>query len=268
LRFDLWQNFNGPFPDGGSGSTQITGAGIGTAGGTPQWPGGTQDSLWFAATADGGSSVDYRAYSPAAPTGYTEASGIFAAGSRGEAAPYYAELGEESAPLEQQGLFVNQTGATYPGTMGMQWHDVVIAKQGNTVTWTVDGLLLATVDVSSVTLGGSNILFMFSDINAGSSIDPDAPYVAFGLIDNVRVEQLPSEVTPATIEGIVVENTTVRITFTAQDAQPGDFTVVSSASVADGYAAETGATITSIGANRFQATLPVSGSERFYRIRR
>ncbi len=36
LRFDLWQNLNGPFPDGGSGSTQITGAGIGTAGATLQ----------------------------------------------------------------------------------------------------------------------------------------------------------------------------------------------------------------------------------------
>src|SRR5688572_29037799 len=32
VRFDMWINFNGPFPGGGSGSTQMTGGGIGTSG--------------------------------------------------------------------------------------------------------------------------------------------------------------------------------------------------------------------------------------------
>jgi hypothetical protein len=38
--------------------------------------------------------VDYRAYSPAAATGYTEASGVFAAGARDAGNAYYAELGQ------------------------------------------------------------------------------------------------------------------------------------------------------------------------------
>ncbi len=268
LRFDLWQNFNGPFPDGGSGSTQIAGAGIGTAGTTPQWPAGTQDSLWFAATADGGSSVDYRAYSPAAPTGYTEASGIFTANSRDNGNAYYAELGRETAPEGQVALFPNQTGATYTGAMGMQWRDVVITKQGNTVTWHVDGLLLATVDVSAITFGGDNILFMYSDINATSSTDPLAPETAFGLVDNVRVELLPSgPVEPASITGISLTGGSVTITFTAAGGTAADFSVEGSATVSGPYAPET-ATITSTGANSFQAVLPAAGAAHFYRIKR
>ncbi|MBK9138353.1 MAG: hypothetical protein IPM17_06245 [Verrucomicrobia bacterium] len=268
LRFDLWQNFNGPFPDGGPGSTQIAGAGIGTAGTTPQWPGGTQDSLWFAATGDGGSGVDYRAYSPAAPTGYTEASGIFAANARDNGNPYYAELGRETAPDNQLALFPTQTGATYPGTMGMQWRDVVITKQGNTVTWHVDGLLIATVDVSAINFGGGNILFMHSDINAGSSTDPLAPDLAFSLVDNVRVEQLPAgPAEPATITNIAVSGSTVTLTFTAPGGAPGDFAVVGGAAVNGPYAPEV-ATITSTGANTFQAVLPAVGAARFYQITR
>ncbi len=268
LRFDLWQNFNGPFPDGGPGSTQIAGAGIGTAGTSPQWPGGTQDSLWFAATGDGGSGVDYRAYSPAAPTGYTEASGIFAANARDNGNPYYAELGRETAPDNQLALFPSQTGATYPGTMGMQWRDVVITKQGNTVTWHVDGLLIATVDVSTINFGGGNILFMHSDINAGSSADPLAPDLAFSLVDNVRVELLPAgPAEPATITNIAVSGGTVTLTFTAPGGAPGDFAVVGGAAVNGPYAPEV-ATIASTGANTFQAVLPAAGATRFYQITR
>ena len=61
LSFDWWANFNGPFPGGGSGSTQLSTFGVGTAGATPQWPGGAQDSVWFGATGDGGSAADWRA---------------------------------------------------------------------------------------------------------------------------------------------------------------------------------------------------------------
>lgn len=268
LRFDLWQNFNGPFPAGGSGSTQITGAGIGTAGTTPQWPAGTQDSLWFAATGDGESSTDYRAYSPVAPTGYDVASGVFAAGSRDHANLYYAELGREAAPNAQLEQFENQTGVTHSGAMGMQWRDVVITRQGNTVTWVVDGLLLATVDVSAIAFGGGNILFMYSDINAGSSTDPNASDMAFGLVDNVRVELLPAgPAEPANITGITVEGANVKITFTATSGSAGDFSVEGAATVNGPYAVET-ATIVSTAANTFQATLPATSAAHFYRIKR
>ena len=70
LQFDWWENFNGPAPVGGSGSTQLGTFGVGTSGTSPQWPGGTQDSIWFGGTGDGNSSSDWRAYSPA-PAGVT-----------------------------------------------------------------------------------------------------------------------------------------------------------------------------------------------------
>ena len=65
--FDWWANFNGPFPAGGSGSANLSTFGIGTAGDVTQWPGGTQDSVWFGAVGDGNSSSDWRAYSTAGP---------------------------------------------------------------------------------------------------------------------------------------------------------------------------------------------------------
>lgn len=196
LRFDMWLNFNGPAPAGGSGSTQITGAGIGTAGTSAQIAGGTIDSVNFGASGEGGSSVDYRAYTPAAQTGLTEASGVFAAGTqtgaRNNSDPYYAGFGGESAPAAQLALYSQQSGTTAAGTLGWAWRDVEILKAGNSLTWTVDGLLLATVDLTTAgTLGGNNILFSQYDINAGPSTEATSADLAFGLIDNIQVTVVP-----------------------------------------------------------------------------
>jgi predicted peptidase len=120
-----------------------------------------------------------------------------------------------------------------------------------------------------VTFGGGNILFMLSDINAGSSADADSPYVAFGLVDNVRVETLTTVAPePAQITGIKLEGGNVKITFTAQNAQPADFTVEGAGTVPGTFSAETGATILAVGAGQFEATLPAGAGQRFFRIRR
>ena len=50
LHYDLWMNANGPFPAGGTGSTQHHTSGLGTAGNRVQWNTGTADGVWFAAT--------------------------------------------------------------------------------------------------------------------------------------------------------------------------------------------------------------------------
>jgi hypothetical protein len=195
IRFDAWLNSIGPFPAGGSGSTQVTGFGYGTAGATAQWAGGVQDSVHFGATAEGGSSVDYRAYSSAAATGYLPASGVFAAGTSGtpdprnDTHPHYAGLGNKVPPAAQTAIYPSQTGTTNTGTAGMAWRDMLITKEGDTLTWHLDGLLIATVDLSTVTLGGSNILFNHYDINANSTTNQDR--LIFGLIDNIRVEVIP-----------------------------------------------------------------------------
>jgi hypothetical protein len=203
VTFDLWSNFNGPFPAGGSGSTQMSTFGVGTSGTVAQWAGGTQDSVWFAATGDGNSASDWRAYSPAAPTRYTDTSGVYAAGNTAGSTnhnhPYYAGFGTVTAPADQLTLFPQQSGTTLVGSIGMEWHQVQIEKVGNLITWRVDGTLIATVDASTITLGGGNIFFGHSDTNATSSTDPNAGALLFTLIDNVVVTPVPE---PASVLGV------------------------------------------------------------------
>ncbi|HRX87022.1 MAG TPA: hypothetical protein P5572_18515, partial [Phycisphaerae bacterium] len=186
LAFDLWANFNGPFPGGGSGSTNLSVAGVLTAGTSVNYP-GVIDSIYFGATGDGGSSADWRAYSPDAAASYQNGDPVYAAPSRNNTDPYYASFGSVEAPADQLTLFPQQTGVTNPGSAGMAWHLVEINKAGNFVTWQVDGVLIATVDITGMTLGGDNILFGHSDINGTSSTDTNAPDLLFTLIDNVRV---------------------------------------------------------------------------------
>jgi hypothetical protein len=192
LRFDMWFNFNGPAPGGGSGSTQISGAGIGTAGTSSQIGGGLIDSINFGTSGEGGSSTDYRAYATAAQSSYQDTSGVYAAGNvagvRNSSHAYYAGFGGASAPAAQLTLFPQQTGTTAVGAPGWAWRDVRIVKSGNIVTWSMDGLLLATVDATTAgALGGGNILFNQYDINATASTDANASALLFGLIDNVVV---------------------------------------------------------------------------------
>lgn len=195
LKFDWWENFNGGFPVGGSGSTQMSAFGIGTAGATAQWPGGVQDSVWFGATGDGNSSSDWRAYSTAAATSYPDASAVYAAGAvtgnRNQSHAYYASFGNVAAPAAQLALYPQQSGTTLAGSAGMEWHDVEIAKIGTKATWRVDGVLIATIDLTTVTLGGGNIFLGHSDTNATSSTDVNDVNLLFTLIDNVVVEGIP-----------------------------------------------------------------------------
>ena len=203
LRADVWQNFNGPFPAGGSGSTQMTWGGIGTAGTTAQFPGTGVGGVGFAASGDGGTASDYRAYTnvgaPLAPS-----TGAYAAGnqpvppattpdSRNNTDPYYGNngFGGETAPEDQLALFPQQSGTTAAGTQGMAWHLWEITKIDNTVTWTIDGVTIATVDVTNEPFAGENIFFGQFDINATSSADPNARSLLFGLVDNVEVIQVP-----------------------------------------------------------------------------
>ena len=196
IRFDAWMNVIGPFPGGGSGSTQMMTFGWGTNGNTTQWAGATH-SLLFAASGDGGVSQDYRVYRGTGGAPMLPSTGVYAAGmsdtnpdSRNNTEPYYASLGNEVAPDAQLALFPNQSGITAGGTFGMAWRDVVIEKIGTTVTWTVDGLLIATVPIEGFNFGGEDIVFGMFDINANASIDPN-DFLNAAIIDNVVVETVP-----------------------------------------------------------------------------
>ena len=200
LIFDWWGNYNGPVNGGGNGVSQVSQFGIGTAGASTQWIGApNKDSVFFAATLDGGSASDYRAYSTAAPTSYAAGNAVYSApgGAINHSDAYYATPfpAGATAPAAQLALFPLQTDSTAAGVAGFRWHLVEIAKQGNLVTWTVNGTRLATVDLNTVTLGGGNILFGHSDTNTGASIDETHPQLLFTLIDNVRVVPEPSGLT-------------------------------------------------------------------------
>jgi len=203
VEFDWWANFNGPFPGGGSGSTNLSTFGIGTAGVAPQWPGGVQDSVWFAGTGDGGSSADWRAYSSAAPTSYPDGSPVYPFTTRDNTNPYFAGFGGNAAPAAQLVLFPQQTGITAVGSGGMEWHQVQFTKAGTTATWHVDALLMATIDLNTVILGGGNILFGHSDVNGTSSTDPNDAALLLTLIDNVNVIPEPGSLTLLALAGLL-----------------------------------------------------------------
>lgn len=202
MRFDMWMNFNGPAPGGGNGSTIVGGAGYGTAGTSAQVA-GVADSVFIGATVDGGSSADYRVYAPAHAISYQDAAHIIAddpgsplvyyCGSRnntGGGNYYVTNFPGQPVPAAQTALYPQQTGTAANGTLAFAWHDVVLKKVANTITYTIDGVLIATADTTDAgTLGGANILFNAYDINSTASTDPNAAALQFVLIDNVRITE-------------------------------------------------------------------------------
>jgi hypothetical protein len=207
----LWQNSIGPFTaseqDGGSGSTQTTLYGWGTAGGSAQWAGG-RDSVVFGTTGEGNSTADWRVY-PNSVTQPTTDPPYVADDAQGNVQsnlhPYYvANFPGQAPPAAQQALFpASQTaGAPQNGTTAFKWHEVVLSKRGNTLSWTIDGVPIANVDLTGVpALGGSNISLGQSDINATASTNANVRSLLFGLIDNLEVEVIP-EPASATMLGL------------------------------------------------------------------
>lgn len=254
LRFDAWFNFNGPLPGGGSGSTQVGGAGYGTAGTTAQVA-GVADSVFIGGTADGGSSADYRVYSPAHSVSYQDGayqigssldgsdpgdpnSGfVYAAenGTRnvvpGATSGYYAtNFPGQAVPTAQWTLFPQQTNSAGPnapgtphnGALGFKWRDISLQKIGNTITYLIDGVLIATVNVQDAgTLGGTNILFNHYDINAGASADANRTNLIFTLIDNVRVTEFTNVVSVTAASPDAKEAGPVSGTFTITRSASG-----------------------------------------------
>ena len=196
LHFDGWINVNGPFPDGGAGSTELLTAGIGTSGTRTEWngSGSTADGCYFSVNGDGGSSdttttaADYNAYigSTVQLTGTGDYRADTDVTARGNGNFYYTTAFPHgaAAPAMQQAFYPQQSGNLNPGTFGLAWHDVIVSKRGSTVDWVVDGIRIATI--SNATFNANNVSIGFWD-PFGSSL-PDNNMLSFGLVDNVRVE--------------------------------------------------------------------------------
>jgi hypothetical protein len=203
MRWDWWLNYNGPLNAGGAGSTQIGGAGFGTAATFANVPTAI-DCIFVGCSGDGaGTTADYRVYSPAFSASLQDASGVYAAGtvgSRNNANAYYqATFPPQSATNNcpgQLALYPQQTGLTQGGSAGMRWNDISLKKVGDIITYTINGLLIATIDISTNgTLGGANIVFGHFDINTGASTDVNATNLAFSLVDNIRITEFTNVVT-------------------------------------------------------------------------
>lgn len=273
LRFDMWLNYIGPLGVGGLGSTQHGSAGIGTSGTRAIWPFGASDGVWFTASSDGGvidtnvSTADYAVY--LADAIQTPDSGFYAAGTgttaRGSGNVYYNLWGGVAAPASQLSAHSSQTGVTPIGSLGMSWHSMTITKAGTNVTWDVDGrrLAMASFDPSTLILG-DNVFVGHHDWFTSVVTNPA---VQFGLVDNVRVENLIISLGP-TITGIVVTNGNVQIDFTGTVADlPASFALQSTSILGVNFS-DVSATITSQGSGTFRAIRALGGTQQFYQIRR
>src|SRR4029079_11411159 len=108
---------------------------------------GVASSVWFAATGDGNSAADWRAYSSAAVASYGDGNAVYGpALTRNSSDAYYnTAFGTKTAPAAQVTLFPQQTGISVAGSSAWAWHSVVIDRTTSNVTWTVDGKLIANV---------------------------------------------------------------------------------------------------------------------------
>jgi len=200
VKFDMWINANGPFPGGGGGSTEFFTAGVGTTGDHLQWAADTADGAWFGVTGEGGSgnSGDFRAH--IGGTRQAAESGAYAAGttadSRNNNNAHYADaFPGQSPPAAQAAAFPDkQTGAVANGAVGFAWRQVTITKIGDSVTWAIDGVTIATLEQSlgAFTTEG-NIFVGYYD--AFSSVSDNAA-TSFGLVDNIRVVEIQTTVPP------------------------------------------------------------------------
>jgi hypothetical protein len=211
VTFNMWQNYVGPLGVGGSGSTQLSTAGIGTTDTAAAWAGASpQNRVMFGATLDGGSATDYRAYSSAAPTSYGAGNAVYQSagnptGVINDNGTYYTtNFPAQSAPAAQLGLYPGQTGTTNAGEVSFKWRQVEINVLNNMATWKIDNVLFATIDLSTVTLGGSNILFGHGDTNSGVSTDANDTLLNVTLIDNINVTPEPATLALLALGGLAL----------------------------------------------------------------
>lgn len=243
MRWDQWYNFNGPAPGGGSGSSIVGGGGYGTYATNAQVAGNPLDGVAIGDTMDGGSSADFRVYSFTHPSSYQDGdyqigsdgalqtthgdptSGFVYAGGgfrNNTASTYYTtNFPGQPIPAAEAALYPQQTGTAANGTFSFKWHEVALAKIANVITYKVDGILIATVNVVDAgTSGGSNIFWEQFDINGSASVDPNFTNLNFMLVDNVRITNFANVVSVSTTNTAITDGSGV----------PGIFTITRTAS--------------------------------------
>jgi hypothetical protein len=204
VKFDAWLNVNGPFPDGGSGSTNYLSAGVGGDGATNNFVANTGLGGWTAVNGENGSGIDYRFYKDATLQGV--ATNQYAAGAAANARNglngYYDQFGNvdvSNFPVQgvNNGGPAQQNGTSFAGSFGMDWHEVtlLVDADGGTggaasMKWTIDGLLIGTLDAGAdgAFAAAGRVTLGYSDPTTNGS---DNPPLSFALIDNLTVTAVP-----------------------------------------------------------------------------
>ncbi|MBL8060876.1 MAG: hypothetical protein JNK63_09205 [Chthonomonas sp.] len=204
---DVWLNYLGPGPVGGSGTTQLAAMGWGTEGTVAQTNANSlsgRDSVFLATTLDGGSAVDWRIYAKdsrfTVANGYyygagnsstNVVSGVYASGDTGanlnSAHSYWSTAYPSIAlPADQALNYPSQTGTTNPGSVGFKWRVWKVTKTGDTLTFHIDDVLIGTVDLTFCTVSANpNLLVAMMDSNGNAAVDSTG--LNFMLVDNLRV---------------------------------------------------------------------------------
>lgn len=200
MKFDAWLNVNGPFPDGGSGSTNYLTAGVGATPTVNNFVANTGSGGWTAVNGENGSGIDYRLYKDAALQGVATAQ--YAAGTAANARNglngYYDSLGSinvSALPVQgaDNGGPAQQNGTSSAGSFGMDWHEVELRVNPTggtggaaTVTWIIDGLTIGTLDAGAngAFSAAGSVALGYSDPTANAS---DLPAYSFALFDNLSI---------------------------------------------------------------------------------
>ncbi len=192
--FNMWINANGPFPSGGTGSTEFFACGVGYDGTTPNLDTSpaTGSGGWFGISGESGSSYDVRAYKDAEhqypESGQYAAGTVSGVGDNTNNNQYYYDLFDTPAPPEAQTLlYANQTGSLLTGSAGFAWHAVDVTVYGSKARWSINDTPIVTLDATignpfSGLDGGVNLGYydLFSSVS-------DNPAMSFGLADNFKV---------------------------------------------------------------------------------
>jgi hypothetical protein len=215
LEFYAWSNhfgFNGNLADNvnSPGGTNNVLFAVGTSGTAPMVlgnpnaiAGGAPDGVAFATTGDGGIGNDYRVFAASGTFTPGTTAGVYAAGAdvtavQSSNAFYTAMFPPVAAPAVQADIAAAEfsdanlnpmLGTSQAGSFGFAWQKVTIVKNGNTVTWSINDALIATVDAAALTLGGANIAIGVSDVNTSTARYPSLVFTVF---DNLVVTSLPS----------------------------------------------------------------------------
>jgi len=215
LRFDVWQNWVGPAPNGGTGSTESITAGICHPGNIVEVPQTTLNGgVFIAANGDGGASAasitvpDYAIYTNLNTSGTAQVvstnTGCYVAVNTGSGQPtwhgnsYYTNITGATPPAIQTATAetnstlagaANQTGTIKVGAFGFKWHEIVLRKSGSgtavtNISWYIDGFRIASVTNAFIPATGTNVSLGYFDAFASLA----ATNFEFGLFSNVKVE--------------------------------------------------------------------------------